>query len=337
MNKSLFKKCLQILDKLEIVSYTIDSFYKSFIEEASHEGFHIEQEDLNSLVHLLENSNNIIHFEDHFDLSESLYIFARSRHNSTIEALSLFEALIQNNSLLNRFECHFYDSIYLDKLDSFFVSIIEDTQLMENINGNYYFNHLLRRDLRWIMDDIKKGLNCSDCLKVYYTKHLFEHTKLLFRNEDAGFVSYDHLDLMMTVYDKVGIPEDRDSSKELQVFFKDCLFNEFRHSCCVCGIDLPYMLIASHIKPFRDCGYLVEAMDANNGLLLCRNHDYLFDQGYISFDDNGELLISPEVLKKKDAFNIHEHFKLNNVHMTKSRKKFLEYHRKNYFQKKKDE
>lgn len=333
MEKSLFKKCLQILDKIETTKFTSTSFYETFLTYANADDLTISKDEIYSLYKALENSNNLEHYNQYFDLSQPLYIYTRARHNSTLEALALFEALIHNEEVLRRFETHLIDSIYLDKIDSFFVPIIKNSNLVEKIEKNYYFNHKLFNDLKWIINDVKKGLNCSDCLKTHYTRHLFLNTKLVFRNENAGMISYDNLDKMLALYDKVGIPEDRDSTKELQTFFKDCLFNEFRHSCSVCGIDLPHMLIASHIKPFRDCGYLLEPMDANNGLLLCRNHDYLFDQGYISFDDDGNILITDEVMDNLEAYNVKKDYKLDKKHMTSSRKKFFAYHRKTYLKK----
>lgn len=91
------------------------------------------------------------------------------------------------------------------------------------------------------------------------------------------------------------------------------------------------MLIASHIKPFRDCGHILEAMDSNNGLLLCRNHDYLFDQGYLSFDEDGKIIISNEIINQTKRYNINPHYQLDSRHMNYSRKEFLKYHRKNIY------
>lgn len=55
-------------------------------------------------------------------------------------------------------------------------------------------------------------------------------------------------------------------------------------------------LRASHIKPWRDATD-DERLDGNNGLLLSPHGDYLFDQGFISFTDKGDLLISPDLNK----------------------------------------
>jgi putative restriction endonuclease len=51
------------------------------------------------------------------------------------------------------------------------------------------------------------------------------------------------------------------------------------------------ILIGSHIKPWRECSN-EERLQGTNGLLLTPSADPLFDRAFISFDDNGELLVS---------------------------------------------
>lgn len=62
--------------------------------------------------------------------------------------------------------------------------------------------------------------------------------------------------------------------------------------CRLTGLANKAHLRASHIKPWRDASD-VERLDGNNGLLLSPHVDHLFDQGYISFADNGAVLLSP--------------------------------------------
>lgn len=66
----------------------------------------------------------------------------------------------------------------------------------------------------------------------------------------------------------------------------------YEKRCRVTGISHIQFLIASHIKPWRVASNQ-ERLDGENGLLLSPNVDYLFDRGFISFDDEGVLLISP--------------------------------------------
>ena len=52
-------------------------------------------------------------------------------------------------------------------------------------------------------------------------------------------------------------------------------------------------------KPFRDCAHIYETATHDNGLLLCRNHDFLFDQGYIMFlTSDGTIIISKALIEK---------------------------------------
>jgi hypothetical protein len=63
-------------------------------------------------------------------------------------------------------------------------------------------------------------------------------------------------------------------------------------ACRVSGVANDQFLIASHIKPWRTATNQ-ERLDGQNGLLLCPNIDFLFDRGFISFSDEGTLLVSP--------------------------------------------
>ncbi|WP_237704111.1 HNH endonuclease [Planococcus donghaensis] len=55
--------------------------------------------------------------------------------------------------------------------------------------------------------------------------------------------------------------------------------------CALCGVYNPRLLIVSHIKPWSTSTN-DERLDVHNGLLLCSNHDALFDKKLISFTDN---------------------------------------------------
>ncbi len=67
---------------------------------------------------------------------------------------------------------------------------------------------------------------------------------------------------------------------------------QFERACRVTRVDNLVHLVGSHIKPWRDAGN-AERLDGANGLLLTPSIDHLFDRGFISFKNDGELLISP--------------------------------------------
>ena len=54
---------------------------------------------------------------------------------------------------------------------------------------------------------------------------------------------------------------------------------QYENACRVTGIESGFLLIASHIKPWRSCVSSTERLDGNNGLLLTPHVDRLFDRG----------------------------------------------------------
>jgi len=89
-------------------------------------------------------------------------------------------------------------------------------------------------------------------------------------------------------------------------------------------------LVASHIKPFIDSDDN-EAYDPNNGLLLSRNMDILFDQGYISFNDDGTIIYSYAL--NKDVVQYLQNYQLDSIFINQNRKYYLDYHRSNILRK----
>ena len=114
-----------------------------------------------------------------------------------------------------------------------------------------------------------------------------------------------------------------------QSYFRDLLIRRYK-KCCLCGIDDKKLLLASHIKPWAESAG-EERTDVNNGLLLCPNHDKLFDLGYISFDDNGVVVVSQSLNVMNQALmNVNDEMRID---MTAATKKYMQYHRTRIFMK----
>lgn len=104
---------------------------------------------------------------------------------------------------------------------------------------------------------------------------------------------------------------------------------EYWHGCAISQCPLTWMLIASHIKPWRDADNQ-ERLDAYNGLLLLPNYDKLFDLGYISFNPKGKIMYS----RLLDKFDREAIGLTNDLHLTKLEEqhlKYLKYHNENCF------
>lgn len=109
-----------------------------------------------------------------------------------------------------------------------------------------------------------------------------------------------------------------------QKIFRDRLLQRYQ-CCCLCGVTEKELLIASHIKPWREC-LPNEKLDIENGLLLCPNHDKLFDGGWITFDCKGKIVISNNLLE-----NERREMKISEdmcIEITDKNEEYLQYHRR---------
>lgn len=136
----------------------------------------------------------------------------------------------------------------------------------------------------------------------------------------------------LELFNRRGLESERDAmtrERTCQDLFRNGLI-EFYHSRCVMsGIDMPELLVASHIKPWASCQSDEERMDVFNGLLLAVHWDKLFDLGYISFNDKGDILISEHLNQcVRDVYGVDEsiHIMLFEHHC-----RYMAYHREKVF------
>jgi putative restriction endonuclease len=103
------------------------------------------------------------------------------------------------------------------------------------------------------------------------------------------------------------------------------------HFCRITRVDRSEHLIASHIKPWRESNNH-ERLFEGNGLLLTPTIDHLFDRGFISFENNGELLISPVAHQESmNKMGVITNRIVNVGGFAEQQKEFLEFHRTKLF------
>ena len=100
-------------------------------------------------------------------------------------------------------------------------------------------------------------------------------------------------------------------------------------ACRITGVRAKEHLRASHIKPWRDATNF-ERLDGNNGLLLSPHIDDLFDKGYITFSDEGDLEVSNATdMEVMNQWGISPDFNVGSFN--DQQKLYLAYHRANIF------
>lgn len=100
---------------------------------------------------------------------------------------------------------------------------------------------------------------------------------------------------------------------------------QIERACRVTKVCNPRHLIASHIKPWSKSND-AEKISGYNGLLLAPHIDHLFDKGLISFENNGNLILSKKI--DREVLNQWAIDKVINVGTFRPEQKlFLDYHR----------
>jgi len=99
--------------------------------------------------------------------------------------------------------------------------------------------------------------------------------------------------------------------------------------CRVTKVSDKRLLIASHVKPWKDSTN-EERLDGHNGLLLAPHVDKLFDKGWISFSDEGKLLVSSKKIEPiLRSWYIDSSISVGTF--TNRQRQYLSYHRTNVF------
>jgi putative restriction endonuclease len=156
------------------------------------------------------------------------------------------------------------------------------------------------------------------------------------RSADAVMpVSADDLDswerkLEQGVADDAAIPEtDRLAiirARKGQGLFKERV-GQIEARCRITGVENPAHLVASHCKPWRDSTN-EERLNGENGLLLTPSIDHLFDRGFIGFEDNGKLIISPVAHRASlERMGIDVTSTVNVGGFSSGQRQFLDFHR----------
>ena len=119
-----------------------------------------------------------------------------------------------------------------------------------------------------------------------------------------------------------------------QRFFRRAVMSAYNEQCCITGLSLPTLLVASHIVPWKDDPLI--RVNPRNGLLLSSLHDKAFDAGLITIDDDLTVRVSDKISAANDSFfsnsiGIYDGKPIRPPEKFTPDTDFLAYHRENIF------
>lgn len=117
-----------------------------------------------------------------------------------------------------------------------------------------------------------------------------------------------------------------------QSLFRQAVLSAYDYRCCISGLAVPELLVASHIVPWSQD--VKNRLNPRNGLALSALHDKAFDLGYLTLDEDYRVVISHLLDNSKDSFLQESLWRYDGCQIRLPSKfspqpNFLEFHRNN--------
>lgn len=143
-----------------------------------------------------------------------------------------------------------------------------------------------------------------------------------------------HFDITKEGEDKISLTKQRKG----QDYFRRMILSNYGGRCALTGIDIPQLLLASHIIPWADKSHKKDRLNPCNGICLSALYDKAFDQGLITISPDDYRVVLSSVLREnetKEYFDKHFGIIIGKKLMMPSEyqpnREFLAYHRDKVF------
>ena len=169
-------------------------------------------------------------------------------------------------------------------------------------------------------------------------KLLYESERILAQYEGTSIVNKYKKELKDIPSGIVGDTKIRQVKIRVnQNVFRQIVLANYDYKCALTGIDIPELLVASHIIPWSE--NKEERLNPTNGICLSSLYDKAFDQGLISFDSSFKVLFSERLSSNVGKEYFDKYFSpIQNKSLAETKKyainpTFLEWHRDCIFNK----
>jgi putative restriction endonuclease len=166
---------------------------------------------------------------------------------------------------------------------------------------------------------------------------IFQSEIILAQKENIS-IEEKYNDLFLGLKDVKGETKIREVKTRVnQSVFRQMILANYSVKCAISGIDIPELLLASHIVPWSKNEN--ERLNPENGICLSALYDKAFDKGLIGINKKYQVILSRSLKKKKNSLFYNNHFgAIENLKITEPikylpRTEFLEYHLDTIFDK----
>ena len=183
---------------------------------------------------------------------------------------------------------------------------------------------------------------CSAALKslkkyAEYEQDVAQADRIVAQEKDPQTISKKliaHFDITKDGEDVVSTAKQRKG----QDYFRRMILANYSRRCAITGIEIPQLLLASHIIPWADKSHKKERLNPENGICLSALYDKAFDKGLITISPDDYTVRLSSVLREYETREYYDrHFgSISGRQITmpteyKPNRDFLAYHRDHVF------
>lgn len=183
---------------------------------------------------------------------------------------------------------------------------------------------------------------CSAALKslkkyAQYVQDVNEADRIVAQETDPRTISTK----LIAHFDLIKEGEDVDSvtkRRKGQDYFRHMILVNYGGRCALTGINIPQLLLASHIIPWADKSHKQDRLNPCNGVCLSALYDNAFDKGLITFSPDDYAVCLSSALRENETKDYYDqHFgcivgkKLTMPNKFMPNRDFLAYHRDHVF------
>jgi len=157
--------------------------------------------------------------------------------------------------------------------------------------------------------NIKGAVNIGKLDKIIFEEFYNDWDKLAYESEvELSRLFNKELIIEYEIDFSLKEGKVRESLVKLRVnqsFFRNTILASYENKCCITGINISDLLVASHIIPWSKDEK--NRLNPRNGLCLNNFHDKAFDKGYLTIDENYRIKLSKQIIESKKKENIQKY------------------------------
>ncbi len=255
---------------------------------------------------------------------------------SYAQAIRILDEVMSHQEAIDLHGCSLYEVQDIETIEAVLRLVCDEVRKMKKNEPNIFdFGKPNQRSYPL------KGF-CSAALKSLKQYVLYDHEvtaadRIVAQETNPRAISTKlivHFDITKEGVDKVSMTKQRKG----QDYFRRMILANYDGRCALTGIDIPQLLLASHIIPWAAKSHTKDRLNPCNGICLSALYDKAFDQGLITFSPDDFSVILSSALREYETQEYYDKYfgriagqKMHRPTAFAPNRDFLAYHREHVF------